>query len=187
MTDPFRNGNAIRSRLPAAASAPGRAPTETHTLGVLGMVLDETGTAISLLNEVANPQWEDADAFHAGMTAADLAWANLDSGRWADARLGVERQAGRFLGGEHTHGAARSLAVLATLCALTGEPDAALRHATAVLAVTEPAGVLATVVRARRASGLAAMALGDPASAFHRGLLHKRNSRPQSLFLNQVG
>ncbi|MFB6807237.1 AAA family ATPase [Streptomyces sp. NPDC056387] len=167
VTDPFGGGSAVRGHLSAAASAAGRAPTETHTLGVLSLVLDETETAVTLLREVANPQWEDADAFHAGMTAADLAWANLESGRWADARLGVERLAGRFLAGERSHGAARALAVLATLRALTGEPETALRHATAVLAVTEPAGVLGTVVRARRAAALAALALGDPTTAFH--------------------
>ncbi|MFF4387978.1 AAA family ATPase [Streptomyces sp. NPDC001552] len=166
VTDPFGKGDLVRSHLPAVTSAPGRAPTENHTLGVLCMILDETETAVSLLREVANPQWEDADAFHAGMTAADLAWANLDRGRWADARLGVERLAGRFLGGIHTHGSARALTVLATLCALTGEPELAVRHATAALAVTEPAGVLGAVVRARRAAGLAATALGDHASAF---------------------
>ncbi|MFB7255553.1 AAA family ATPase [Streptomyces nojiriensis] len=166
VTDPFGKGGLVRSHLPAVTSAPGRAPTENHTLGVLCMILDETETAVSLLREVANPQWEDADAFHAGMTAADLAWANLDRGRWADARLGVERLAGRFLDGVHTHGSARALTVLATLCALTGEPELAVRHATAALAVTEPAGVLGAVVRARRAAGLAATALGDHASAF---------------------
>ncbi|MFD5410472.1 AAA family ATPase [Streptomyces nojiriensis] len=164
--DPFGKGNLVRSHLPAVTSVPGRAPTENHTLGVLCMILDETETAVSLLREVANPQWEDADSFHAGMTAADLAWANLDRGRWADARLGVERLAARFLGGVHTHGSARALTVLATLCALTGEPELAVRHATAALAVTEPAGVLGAVVRARRAAGLAATALGDHASAF---------------------
>ncbi|MFJ6479464.1 ATP-binding protein [Streptomyces sp. NPDC091682] len=166
VTDPFGKGDLVRSHLPAVTSAPGRAPTENHTLGVLCLILDETETAVSLLREVANPQWEDADAFHAGMTAADLAWANLDRGRWADARLGVERLAGRFLDGVHTHGSARALTVLATLCALTGEPELAVRHATAALAVTEPAGVLGAVVRARRAAGLAATALGDHASAF---------------------
>ncbi|MGW6983446.1 helix-turn-helix transcriptional regulator [Streptomyces sp. NPDC054932] len=166
VTDPFGKGQLVRSHLPAVMSAPGRVPTEIHTLGVLCMVLDETEAAVGLLGEVANPQWEDADAFHAGMTAADLAWANLDRGRWADARLGVERLAGRFLSGAHTHGSARALTVLATVCALTGEPELAVRHATAALAVTEPAGVLGTVVRARRAAGLAATALGDHASAF---------------------
>ncbi|MFI8339351.1 AAA family ATPase [Streptomyces sp. NPDC085639] len=179
VTDPFGQGNLIRSHLPAVTSAPGRAPTEIHTLGVLCMVLDETETAVSLLGEVANPQWEDADAFHAGMTAADLAWANLDRGRWADARLGVERLAGRFLAGDHTHGSARALTVLATLCALTGEPELAVRHASAALAVTEPAGVLAAVVRARRAAGLAATALGDPAAAFlHFRALFDRSGAP---------
>ena len=165
VTDPFGSGNAVRDQLPAVTSAPGRAPTETHTLGVLCMILDETETAVSLLGEVANPQWEDADAFHDGMTAADLAWANFDSGRWADARLGVERLAARFLKGEHTLGTARGITVLATLCAVTGEPGTAARHTTAALAVTEPAGALGTVVRARRAAGLAAVALGDHALA----------------------
>ncbi|MFJ6940580.1 helix-turn-helix transcriptional regulator [Streptomyces sp. NPDC101132] len=169
VTDPFRHGAAIRDRLPALAAAPGRLPTELHTLGVLALVLDETETAVSLLGELVNPQWEDADAFHAGMTAADLAWANLDGGRWADARLGAERLAARFAEGDHTLGSVRAAAVLATLDALTGEPERALRHAAAALAVTEPAGVLGTVVRARRAAGLAATALGDHATA-HRHL-----------------
>ncbi|WP_438309668.1 AAA family ATPase [Streptomyces sp. HUAS TT3] len=169
VTDPFAHGAAIRGRLPAVAAAPGRLPTELHTLGVLCLVLDETETAVSLLGELVNPQWEDADAFHAGMTAADLAWANVDAGRWADARLGVERLAARFLEGEHTLGSVRALTVLATLHALTGEPEPALRHAATALAVTEPAGALATVVRARRAAGLAATALGDHAAA-HRHL-----------------
>ncbi|MFF4187620.1 AAA family ATPase [Streptomyces sp. NPDC001691] len=166
VTDPFGAGHRVRAHLRAAASAPGRIPTETHTLGVLCMLLDETETAVGLLTEVANPQWEHAAAFHGGMTAADLAWAHLDSGRWADARLGVESLARRFLAGEHTLGAVRALTVLATLCALTGEPDIALRHAHAALAVTEPAGAAGTVVRARRAAGLAATALGDHASAY---------------------
>ncbi|WP_185902516.1 AAA family ATPase [Streptomyces sp. WAC05292] len=169
VTDPFLHGASIRHVLPAVAAAPGRLPTELHTLGVLCLVLDETETAVSLLGELVNPQWEDADAFHAGMTAADLAWANVDGGRWADARLGVERLAVRFLDGEHTLGSVRALTVLATLHALTGEPETALRHAAAALAVTEPAGALGTVVRARRAAGLAATALGDHAAA-HRHL-----------------
>ncbi|MEU8778922.1 AAA family ATPase [Streptomyces sp. NPDC048606] len=166
-TDPFAHGNAVRERLPALTSAPGLIPTEHHTLGVLCMLLDETETAVALLGEVVNPQWEDAADFHAGTAAADLAWANLDSGRWADARLGVERLADRFLAGRRGLGSARALAALATLCALTGEPETALRHATAVLAVTEPARALATVARARRAAGLAATAQGDHAAAFH--------------------
>ncbi|WP_264203728.1 helix-turn-helix transcriptional regulator [Streptomyces bambusae] len=169
VTDPFRHGAPIRDRLPALAAAPGRIPTELHTLGVLALVLDETETAVSLLGELVNPQWEDADTFHAGMTAADLAWANLDGGRWADARLGAGRLAARFAEGDRTLGSVRAVAVLATLDALTGEPGRALRHAATALAVTEPAGVLGTVVRARRAAGLAATALGDHAAA-HRHL-----------------
>ncbi|MEW1633683.1 AAA family ATPase [Streptomyces sp. NPDC093801] len=168
-TDPYRYGNTVRGHLPALTTAPGLLPTLKHTLGVLSMLLDETETAVSLLGEVVNPQWEDAADFHAGTTAADLALANLDAGRWADARLGVERLAGRFLDGRRNLGSVRALAVLATLCALTGEPGAALRHTTAVLAVTEPAHALATTVRARRAAAFAAMALGDHASA-HRHL-----------------
>ncbi|MFD2123279.1 hypothetical protein ACFSNO_33955 [Streptomyces cirratus] len=111
--DPFGRGNAIRAVLPTVTSAAGQPPTHVHTLGVLCMLLDETEAAVSLLGEVANPQWEHADAFHGGMTAADLAWANLDSGQWADARLGVERLAQRFLAGERTLGATRALTVLA--------------------------------------------------------------------------
>ncbi|MFJ3877014.1 AAA family ATPase [Streptomyces sp. NPDC090077] len=168
-TDPFVHGPAIRTLLPAVTAAPGLLPTESHTLGVLCMLLDETETSISLLGEVVNPQWEGAADFHAGTTAADLAFAHLDAGRWADARLGVERLADRFLAGRHTLGPARALAALATVCALTGEPEAALRHAAAVLAVTEPAGALATVARAHRAAGLAATALGDH-NAAHRHL-----------------
>ncbi|MFJ9456377.1 AAA family ATPase [Kitasatospora sp. NPDC101447] len=161
VTDPFTHGNTVRALLPAAAAAPGLIPTETHTLGVLGMLLDETETAVSLLGDMVNPQWEDAADFHAGMTAADLAWANFDCGRWADARLGVERLAERFLAGHRNLGSARALTALATVCAVTGEPGTALRHASAALAVTEPARALATVVRARRAAALAATALGD--------------------------
>ncbi|MEU9004808.1 AAA family ATPase [Streptomyces sp. NPDC048551] len=165
VTDPFTLGATVRAHLPAAAAAPGLIPTESHTLGVLCMLLDETETAVSLLGGVVNPQWEDAADFHGGMTAADLAWANLDSGRWADARLGVERLAERFLAGHRTLGSVRALAALATVCALTGEPETALRHAAAALAVAEPACALATVVRARRAAGLAATALGDHVAA----------------------
>ncbi|WP_167535763.1 helix-turn-helix transcriptional regulator [Streptomyces vinaceus] len=168
-TDPFVHGPAIRAVLPAVTAAPGLIPTESHTLGVLCMLLDETETSVSLLGEVVNPQWEGAADFHAGTAAADLAFAHLDCGRWADARLGVERLADRFLAGRHTLGPARALAALATVCALTGEPETALRHAAAVLAVTEPAGALATVARAHRAAGLAATALGDHNSA-HRHL-----------------
>ncbi|CAM5227149.1 transcriptional regulator [Streptomyces spiroverticillatus] len=168
VTDPFGHGDAIRAELPALASAPGLLPTVTHTLGVLAMVLDETETAVSLLGELVNPQWEDAADFHAGMTAADLAWAHLDCGRWADARLGVERLAARFLAGQHHLGPARALSALATVCALTGDPETALRHITAALAATEPARALATTVRARRAAALAATALGDhPTARLH--------------------
>ncbi|AZM93822.1 helix-turn-helix transcriptional regulator (plasmid) [Streptomyces sp. W1SF4] len=168
-TDPFVHGPAIRALLPAVTAAPGLIPTESHTLGVLCMLLDETETSVSLLGELVNPQWEGAADFHAGTAAADLAFAHLDGGRWADARLGVERPAERFLAGRHTLGPARALAALATVCALTGEPETALRHAAAVLAVTEPAGALATAARAHRAAGLAATALGDHTSA-HRHL-----------------
>ncbi|WP_423834618.1 AAA family ATPase [Streptomyces manipurensis] len=169
VTDPYLHGNTVRGHLPAVTAAPGLIPTEKHTLGVLCMVLDETETAIGLLGEVVNPQWEDAADFHAGTTAADLALAHLDGGRWADARLGVERLADRFLAGRHNLGTVRALAVLATLCALTGESENARRHAAAVLAVTEPAHALATTVRAHRAAAFAATALGDHAAA-HRHL-----------------
>ncbi|UUY51283.1 AAA family ATPase [Streptomyces yangpuensis] len=167
VTDPFLYGEEVRGRLPAVTAAPGLIPTQKHTLGVLCMLLDETETAVSLLGDVVNPQWEDAADFHAGTTAADLALANLDGGRWADARLGVERLADRALAGQHNLGTVRALAVLATLCALTGETGAARRHAAAVLAVTEPACALATTVRARRAAAFAATALGDHATAHH--------------------
>ncbi|MFD9083305.1 AAA family ATPase [Streptomyces erythrochromogenes] len=166
-TDPYLHGNTVRGHLPAVTAAPGLIPTQKHTLGVLCMLLDETETAVSLLGDVVNPQWEDAADFHAGTTAADLALANLDGGRWADARLGVERLADRFLAGQHNLGTVRALAVLATLCALTGDTAAAQRHAAAVLAVTEPACALATTVRARRAAAFAATALGDHAAAHH--------------------
>ncbi|MEU6313594.1 AAA family ATPase [Streptomyces sp. NPDC047014] len=169
VTDPYRHGAAVRGHLPAVTAAPGLLPTHKHTLGVLCMILDETETAVSLLGEVVNPQWEDAADFHAGTTAADLALAHLDCGRWADARLGVERLADRFLSGRRNLGTVRALAVLATLCALTGETTEAQRHAAAVLAVTEPACALATTVRARRAAACAATALGDHAAA-HRHL-----------------
>ncbi|MEU8496200.1 AAA family ATPase [Streptomyces lavendulae] len=168
-TDPFVHGRAIRALLPTVTAAPGLLPTERHTLGVLCLLLDETETAVGLLGELVNPQWEDSADFHAGTTAADLAFANLDAGRWADARLGVERLADRFLAGRHTLGPARALAALATVCALTGTPETALRHAAAVLAVAEPACALATVARAHRAAGLAATALGDHVAA-HRHL-----------------
>lgn len=166
-TDPYLHGNTVRGHLPAVTAAPGLIPTQKHTLGVLCMLLDETETAVSLLGDVVNPQWEDAADFHAGTAAADLALANLDGGRWADARLGVERLADRFLAGQHNLGTVRALAVLATLCALTGDTAAAQRHAAAVLAVTEPACALATTVRARRAAAFAATALGDHAAAHH--------------------
>ncbi|MEV7579286.1 helix-turn-helix transcriptional regulator [Streptomyces erythrochromogenes] len=166
-TDPYLHGNTVRGHLPAVTAAPGLIPTQKHTLGVLCMLLDETETAVSLLGDVVNPQWEDAADFHAGTTAADLALANLDGGRWADARLGVERLADRFLAGQHNLGTVRALAVLATLCALTGDTATAQRHAAEVLAVTEPACALATTVRARRAAALAATALGDHAGAHH--------------------
>ncbi|MGW2679103.1 AAA family ATPase [Streptomyces sp. NPDC001436] len=168
-TAPFVHGPAIRALLPAVTASPGLLPTERHTLGVLCMLLDETETSISLLGELANPQWEGAADFHAGTTAADLAFAHLDGGRWADARLGVERLAETFLAGRHTLGPARALAALATVCALTGEVETALSHAAAVLTVTEPAGALATVARAHRAAGLAAAAVGDHTAA-HRHL-----------------
>ncbi|MFE7181420.1 AAA family ATPase [Streptomyces erythrochromogenes] len=167
VTDPYLHGNTVRGHLPAVTAGPGLIPTQKHTLGVLCMLLDETETAVSLLGDVVNPQWEDAADFHAGTTAADLALANLDGGRWADARLGVERLADRFLAGQHNLGTVRALAVLATLCALTGDTAAAQRHAAAVLAVTEPACALATTVRARRAAAFAATALGDHAAAHH--------------------
>ncbi|CAM5521605.1 AAA family ATPase (plasmid) [Streptomyces viridifaciens] len=179
VTDPFVHGNTVRALLPSLTARPGLVPTETHTLGVLSMLLDETETAVSLLGEVVNPQWEDAADFHGGMTAVDLAWANLDCGRWADARLGVERLAERFLAGHRNLGSARALTALATVCAVTGEPETALRHASAALAVTEPARALATVVRAGRAAALAATALGDHHAAhLHAGSLFSGSGVP---------
>nr|WP_052479056.1 AAA family ATPase [Kibdelosporangium sp. MJ126-NF4]CEL21764.1 putative transcriptional regulator [Kibdelosporangium sp. MJ126-NF4]CTQ92544.1 putative transcriptional regulator [Kibdelosporangium sp. MJ126-NF4] len=161
--NPFVGRAEITARLHDVIVVSSSDPGVLDTVGMLAWMLDETEIAICQLDQLANPAREDASAIHGGMAAANLAWAYLDAGNWADAHRSAEKLA---FSGEATLGTARTLAVEATLSALSGATDRARQQAADLLAMTEPSGIVGVSVRARWALGMASVADGDQDTAY---------------------
>ncbi|MEV4314358.1 AAA family ATPase [Actinocrispum sp. NPDC049592] len=147
--DPLSNGATVRNQLPTAVAQGD--PGELTTLGSTALVVDDTTTAIAVLDRLANPAREDASTVQGGTAAAHLGMALFEAGHWQDARLTTEKLAAEFRT-DPTLANTLSFAVHTCIDALSGGTPSI----TDLLAAAEPAGVTAIVVRARWAAGMAA-------------------------------
>ncbi|MFD4637127.1 AAA family ATPase [Lentzea sp. NPDC058436] len=162
LSDPNAHGDEARAQLADAIAALPPGPHIAGMIGTLAVYLDEHETAVRLLDEIAGPARDDAPT-SGDRVSRKLALACLETGRWNEARLGLDQPAG-----ESRLVAVTSGAIEAVLNALTGETEKAREQARAVLAVAEPAGAAELVVRALWAQGLADLADAEPARAFER-------------------
>lgn len=128
-------------------------------LAIVAWLLDQTLLATQTFDE-AFGRWQAHGPLPAGLACA-AGWAYLEQGRWAEARsVAVEiavvaSQAGL----DHAEACARALD--ATALALLGEVADARRNAERALALVDPLESRSVTVFARRALGLAAVAVGD--------------------------
>ena len=135
-------------------------------VGSAAWLLDESGLAITLLQDalqlIRAPGMRGASG--PGLTA--LGWLYIDAGRWDEAQEAAGEAAGLAQGNQMEVVAAAADLIAATVLAMRGDSGAARRHADRALARVDPAENGLVAARARRALGIAALADGRHLDAF---------------------
>ena len=135
-------------------------------VGAAAWVLDESDTAVELLQQAAAHLQAPGLRGASGAALSALMWAYLDSGRWDDALVASAESAGLAEAYQMEIVAAASLALDATVHALRGNADAARQHAAEALSCVNPNVSRSIVARVRRATGLAAEVDGNYKMAY---------------------
>ncbi|GGT30385.1 AAA family ATPase [Nonomuraea spiralis] len=158
VSDPFA-GRAELLRLLPKLTAEARAKPERLTaVGIMAWLLDETPQAVNAFDEAVH-RWELQGPLPEGLGGA-IAWAQVERGRWGQARESCARtiEAGRAAGLDHA--VACAIAVDATVLAFQGDAATARAQAEEALTLVDPLESRSVRVYARRALGAAAVAEG---------------------------
>jgi DNA-binding CsgD family transcriptional regulator/tetratricopeptide (TPR) repeat protein len=177
-TDPFGGRGELVGDLREISGSPLDEPA-LWRVGSAGWLLDESGLAITLLQDalqlIRAPGMRGASG--PGLTA--LGWLYIDTGRWDEAQEAAAEAAGLAQGNQMEVVAAAADLIAATVLAMRGDSGAARRHADRALASVDPADNGLVAVRARRALGIAALADGRHLDAFTQlGQLFSAEGRP---------
>jgi DNA-binding CsgD family transcriptional regulator len=129
-------------------------------------LLDESELAITMLQGAMKRLRAPGVRGTSGGSLTVLGWAYIDTGRWDEA-LEVAAEAASVAEAGHMDIVAASAdAITATVLALRADSGAARWHAARALAAVDPAECGLVTARARRATGVAALADGSYLQAF---------------------
>lgn len=134
--------------------------------GSAAWLLDESGLAITLLNEAMDRIRAPGTQGTSGPGLTALGWAYIDTGRWDEAQEAAAEAADLAEANQMEFVAASADLIAATVLAGRADTGAARRQAGRALAHADlaPSGLVAA--RARHALGMAALADGDHLLAF---------------------
>jgi DNA-binding CsgD family transcriptional regulator len=135
-------------------------------VGSAAWLLDESGLAITLLQEAMQRLRAPGRQGTSGPGLTALGWAYVDTGRWEEAQEAAAEAAGLAEVNRMGLVAASADLITATVLAMRADSAAARRHADRALAGADPAENGLIAARALRALGIAALADGEHALAF---------------------
>ncbi|WP_454195251.1 ATP-binding protein [Nocardia sp. Marseille-Q1738] len=162
--DPFGFAETARNSLPDMTASQQEHTALNFHVARICLRLDETATAVSLLNSGAHPERSDAHVVLGGLMAAYLGTALFYTGRWDEA----ERAIAKIGKGEGTLLAVQfARFTQAAVAALRGDAVRASTSAADILArIPDPASTSELTVKACWVAGMAAIAEGDHQSGF---------------------
>jgi DNA-binding CsgD family transcriptional regulator len=134
--------------------------------GSAAWLLDESGLAISLLQDAMQRLRAPGTQGTSGPGLTALGWAYIDGGRWDEAQEAAGEAADLAEANQMELIAAAADLIAATVLAMRADSGAARRHADRALATADPAESGLIAARARRALGIAALADGSYLLAF---------------------
>ncbi|MER7413267.1 helix-turn-helix transcriptional regulator [Streptomyces cacaoi] len=164
VADPFGDRSAFLARLPQLTAEAETRPEQLVIVGIMAWLLDETPHAVRAF-DAAVGSGQARGALPEGLGGA-VAWAQVERGRWDEAREACARLAavGRAAGLDHAVACAAT--VEATVLAHQGDATAARARADEALALVDPLESRSVAVYARRAHAAAAATDGAHAAAY---------------------
>jgi DNA-binding CsgD family transcriptional regulator len=163
--DPISSRNLVLPSLREIAASPVAEPS-LWRMASAAWLLDESGLAISLLQDAMQRLRAPGTRGTSGGSLTVLGWAYIDTGRWDEA-LDVAAEAAGLAEANHMEMVAASADVItATVLALRADAAGARKHVARALATVDPAECGLIAARARRALGVAALADGSYLQAF---------------------
>ncbi|MFG1678546.1 AAA family ATPase [Nonomuraea sp. NPDC049269] len=164
VADPFDDRAGLVRLLPRLAAEAEARPEQLTTVGIMAWLLDETPQAVRAFDEAFH-RWELQGPLPEGLGGA-VAWAQVERGRWGQAREACARTTavGRAAGLDHAVACAAT--VDATVLAFQGDTATARVQAEDALTLIDPLESRSVRVYARRALGAAAAAEGAYETAY---------------------
>ncbi|WP_405535147.1 AAA family ATPase [Streptomyces sp. NBC_00075] len=165
-TEPTGRRDSCVADFNAVADTPAVDAAEQFLRGGLASLFDETELAVRLLAPLVDPHSSLSGAGPNSMAMTTYGWALFDAGHWTAAEI-TAQQAAEVAGSKNPGlSSAWTLTFTATLAAVCGQAQTAQQHAEQALSSIAPHPVRSAMVRAHRASGIAAATLGDPEAAY---------------------
>jgi DNA-binding CsgD family transcriptional regulator len=166
LLDPHENRAELAARIPDLVARAGDDPGALTSLGAMAWLLDETALAVRIFDDALHRRRAEGRV-PTGL-GCSAAWAYLDHGRWAQARLAASEAVELSANANLSHLTAATIVLEATAVVLTGDTATARELAGRALAMIDPLASRAVGARARWALGMAAVADGDHVTAYEQ-------------------